>query len=110
MSTTGPAASRRVPARVGTAVLLLGLLAAIAQTLLFGLTYVAGVELRYDPDAVSARNSWLAALGVVVLGLVAVFWLTARNRWAVVLVPLLCAAAVVGLALLTGWFPAGTAA
>lgn len=73
----------------GSRAVVLGLLAAVAQTLLLGLTAVAGLG--------KGRWNWSLALLLIVVGLAVVFGLTVRGRRRVALVPVVSAALVVGL-------------
>jgi hypothetical protein len=78
--------------RRGDRAVVLGLLSAMAQTLLLGLTLVAGIE--------GGRWNWSLSLLLTLAGLAAIFGLTVRGRRLVVLVPALSTALVVGLLVL----------
>ncbi|MFI7482748.1 hypothetical protein ACH9EU_10065 [Kocuria sp. M1R5S2] len=84
----------------GSRAVVLGLLAAMAQTWLFALTFVAGLG--------GGRWNWALAVLLVVAGLAVVFGMTVHGRRLVALVPVVSAAVVVAL-LVLGPSPFGTA-
>lgn len=97
---TGPSAAEDV--RGGPLTAMLGLAAAVLQTLLLGTTFLLGL--------VWGSWTWLTALAVMLVGLVAVVVLTLRRRRSVIAVPVVCAALgvlLVGLSFL-GPAPFGT--